>query len=743
MSANERYRCFVGLAYPHHYIPFPEDDNDGQKKRDMLERLIQDIAEKKKRLAAETKLATVTYQSTKDGATPYLQLMAQAQTKNENSNFNYDVAEAMTIAEKKLREDGYKFSFLSCANDGVSCDASFVVNVLVDFLNGKRSYSAHTDTNHNVKSSRYQLAIGGNNVKTIGKYMIDAGLLPKAGIPSNLTRPKDFASDLLVLKLASSVTVDNILRVESGDAKGQIILSLTLFFMRAHLTAINIKGSLSCKERISMLWSSFLFLLHVDGASIVTKRNWASESVSMCFMMMYQAVIRPHRLSSEPSEHSIAIMRNLCREFTVNDLISVVSKLSGYQQEMREGNLALTRTSEASGYIATLTHENSRRASKKVIELSGGNVQIESNLKLIQASEGLSETSSGESHALLIWKDLQPVLNKISANMRLFLKVVCGVKETHPMMDPFDTNSSTNEMVSRFQDIIKRTDSVFKNECTSSEVESDLTPQVDSTVEDELSIADSAIDESIVGSDKFICEMMEDLMDEIENGKGKDKTNEEIEEHCDEIGREQLKKKLGNIVWEKDEDGHEEQEDQQENENEDIHASFLRVLTSDMTDLLENPKIIITAMQSMYLGSREKGSIDREQKFKSLQGRWFGPKMEKINVNEDQNVIERGSNVSFNADHSILFVVTTVFQVVGKKWHLSPDKENPSWPVKKEEAKKYRLVVRKVTHSSSNNEGKIQMKEYSEIEDGLNVRKTYRFVRDISDIKSNIYKVII
>ena len=88
-----------------------------------------------------------------------------------------------------------------------------------------------------------------------------------------------------------------------------------------------------------------------------------------------------------------------------------------------------------------------------------------------------------------------------------------------------------------------------------------MTPQVDSTVEDELSIADSAIDESIVGSDKFICEMMEDLMDESENGKGKDKTNEEIEEHCDELGREQLKKKLGNIVWEKDEDGHEEQED--------------------------------------------------------------------------------------------------------------------------------------------------------------------------------------
>ena len=59
-----------------------------------------------------------------------------------------------------------------------------------------------------------------------------------------------------VLKLASSVTVDKILRVESGDAKGQIILSLTLFFMRAHLTAINIKGSLSCKERISICVSS-------------------------------------------------------------------------------------------------------------------------------------------------------------------------------------------------------------------------------------------------------------------------------------------------------------------------------------------------------------------------------------------------------------------------------------------------------------------------------------------------------
>ena len=67
--------------------------------------------------------------------------------------------------------------------------------------------------------------------------------------------------------------------------------------MKAHFTAVNMKGKLKPNERISKSWFSFsfLFLLHVDGVSVVAKHNRASEVISMCFMIMCQLSVRPHR----------------------------------------------------------------------------------------------------------------------------------------------------------------------------------------------------------------------------------------------------------------------------------------------------------------------------------------------------------------------------------------------------------------------------------------------------------------
>ena len=48
------------------------------------------------------------------------------------------------------------------------------------FLRGEINYTDHTDTNHNTKSSRYQLVIRGKNAKTVGIYLVDSGLLKKA-----------------------------------------------------------------------------------------------------------------------------------------------------------------------------------------------------------------------------------------------------------------------------------------------------------------------------------------------------------------------------------------------------------------------------------------------------------------------------------------------------------------------------------------------------------------------------------
>ena len=93
-----------------------------------------------------------------------------------------------------------------------------------------------------------------------------------------------------------------------------------------------------------MLWSSYLFLLRVDGVSITTNRNWTSESVSLAFLVMINDVIRLHRLMLEPSDHSISVTRPLCRELTVNDIISIVQKLIRFQVAVSNGDLKVARS---------------------------------------------------------------------------------------------------------------------------------------------------------------------------------------------------------------------------------------------------------------------------------------------------------------------------------------------------------------------------------------------------------------
>jgi hypothetical protein len=61
--------------------------------------------------------------------------------------------------------------------------------------------------------------------------MIDAGLLKKPGMNQELNQIKDFASNLLVLKLASSVIVTTIIDFPGQDSQTQVILLVTLFFM--------------------------------------------------------------------------------------------------------------------------------------------------------------------------------------------------------------------------------------------------------------------------------------------------------------------------------------------------------------------------------------------------------------------------------------------------------------------------------------------------------------------------------
>ena len=83
---------------------------------------------------------------------------------------------------------------------------------------------------------------------------------------------KDFASDLNVLKLASGKSVFTILSLLPADPVSNKATCITLFFMRMHLFAVNNNGIVTAKTRVFLLWSSLIFMLHIDDVHHTTKK---------------------------------------------------------------------------------------------------------------------------------------------------------------------------------------------------------------------------------------------------------------------------------------------------------------------------------------------------------------------------------------------------------------------------------------------------------------------------------------
>jgi len=262
----------------------------------------------------------------------------------------------------------------------------------------------------------------------------------------------DFACDRLVLDLCSADTVSKILNLEDEDPVTNITLCLTLYFMRVRLFAVNCKGQLSANERIVMLWSSLVFMIHIDGAFITTKRNLINECIGLCFLIMRDDVIQPHRLTSEPSEHTFALVRTMVREFTVLDFENLVRKLDRFWIGLRNGRLKMSRHGcESDGYKTTIGNH----FYEDVSQLSGS-----VSVNYHGAENGFFIAGGGNSSAAHdIWDVLKPIINGVNKEMKYFLSSSFGVTEYHSLIQRFE---SLDKFTACYKDCLKNEHSTFK-----------------------------------------------------------------------------------------------------------------------------------------------------------------------------------------------------------------------------------------------------------------------------------------
>ena len=81
---------------------------------------------------------------------PYFVLVTRPQTLNENNYLCATVLKACDIAARQSLDE----VLLNVSTYGVLCEIECNFGIIVRYLNGKISYLALTDTNHNVKNAR-------------------------------------------------------------------------------------------------------------------------------------------------------------------------------------------------------------------------------------------------------------------------------------------------------------------------------------------------------------------------------------------------------------------------------------------------------------------------------------------------------------------------------------------------------------------------------------------------------------
>ena len=130
-------------------------------------------------------------------------------------------------------------------------------------------------------------------------------MLQVAGIYKDLWIPKYFASDLLVLKLASSDTVKKLTSIiiigEDPASVGSLCTSL--YFLILGLYSVNTKV-IDANKQVSFLCCYMIWITSIKNICILTKRNILTSTISMLIIASIIYVTHPRHAESEPYDHT-------------------------------------------------------------------------------------------------------------------------------------------------------------------------------------------------------------------------------------------------------------------------------------------------------------------------------------------------------------------------------------------------------------------------------------------------------
>ena len=388
-------------------------------------------------LAAEVKIAVVSFQTAAAGTCPYFALVGLPQTINESNDFGATVLEACTTAAKN---DGNAV-LLNESTDGVSCETKWNLSVALLYLDGKTNCASLPDTNHNVKCARGHL-VGGASPSSIGMYVVDPCMFKISGVTTDHFRIQDFASDALPLRLASCETVSKLISCNFPDVGNCAATIVSLTFLRLRSYAVNARN-IKWKDRAVYTWASLLWFtsFHTPGSTMIAnKRNMLLETVGLLFLVTRCDVSQSRRITSECNEHTYGMYRMHTREFNVEQLIRINQKTDIRLGAIFESDLVTTRSNSSfKGYQRTTPEFLESMKSDSSADAAG---PVDVDLEKPAVDQ--------------LWDEVKGIIDVVNACMVPFLKLF-GVEDGNGL-SPFATNVATpNDLKKMIEQFFRRT----------------------------------------------------------------------------------------------------------------------------------------------------------------------------------------------------------------------------------------------------------------------------------------------
>ena len=325
---SQRYRVWVGGTFPNHCISETNYDQDEFVKTEM---------------ATEIKVGMLSLQNTIDGVSPFKIIAARPQSTNEAADeYNSLILHAVDEIEN--------VHCVSMAFDGLSTETQFIRNNLISFMNGTTNSVAMTDCNHAAKNMRSQLVLG-SSIVVGGNAFFDVGILRLAGIPMDLYRVSDYASDVLVLKLCSSDTINKLMNLISTNKEDPLnvgFMAMTLYFLRTFLCAYN-GIDINSECRVTMLWSAMMWFSSLDGIHKTSKRNFITSCLGGIFLATQRSIVNLRSTTTEPLEHTFGTARSWRREFTICEFITYCNKVDIIMKNVIEHDIKTSTSNK--GYM--------------------------------------------------------------------------------------------------------------------------------------------------------------------------------------------------------------------------------------------------------------------------------------------------------------------------------------------------------------------------------------------------------